>query len=99
MRTTALKRDGFEQVKDQFRPHVRNFLECVKSRRQPISDLEGGHQTATSCHLANLAMKLGRTLRWDAQKQEIADDRDASKLLTKEYRSPWDQELKAALPR
>jgi predicted dehydrogenase len=99
LRTTALKRDGFEQVKDQFRPHVRNFLECVKSRRQPISDLEGGHQTATSCHLANLAMKLGRTLRWDAQKQEIADDRDASKLLTKEYRSPWDQELKAALPR
>jgi hypothetical protein len=44
-------------------------------------------------------MKVGRTLRWDWNKQEIADDVEASKLLTKEYRSPWDQELKAALPR
>lgn len=98
-RTTAIKRDGFEQIRDQFRPHVRNFLDCVKSRQSPISDLESSHQVAASCHLANLAMKLGRTLRWDAQKQEIVGDREASKLLTKEYRTPWDQELKAALPR
>jgi len=98
-RTTALKREGFEQVKDQFQPHVRNFIDCVKSRQQPNSDLEGGHQTAASCHLANIAMKVGRTLRWDWNKQEIAGDVEASKLLTKEYRTPWDQELKAALPR
>ena len=98
-RTTAIKRDGFEQVRDQFQPHVRNFLDSVKSRQQPVSDLESGHQTAASCHLANIAMKLGRTLRWDSRKQDIVGDREASKLLTKEYRSPWDQELKAALPR
>ena len=98
-RTTAMKRDGFEQVRDQFQPHVRNFLDSVKTRQQPVSDLESGHQTAASCHLANIAMKLGRTLRWDSVKQDFVGDREASKLLTKEYRAPWDQELRAALPR
>ncbi len=97
-RTEALKSDGFEQVKDQFRPHVRNFLDCVKSRQRPASDLESAHQTATACHLANIAMRVKRTVRWDAERQEILGDAEASKLLTKQYRSPWDQELKAAMP-
>lgn len=99
LRTTAMKRDGYEQVRDQFRPHVRDFLDSIKSRKAPISDLESGHQTSLSCHLANLSMKLGRTLRWDARKQDVIGDREASRLLTKEYRAPWDRELKAALPR
>jgi myo-inositol 2-dehydrogenase / D-chiro-inositol 1-dehydrogenase len=51
------------------------------------------------CHLANLALRLGRTLRWDDGKQDVVADPEASKLLTKEYRSPWDRELKAALGR
>jgi len=51
------------------------------------------------CHLANLALRLGRTLRWDDAKQDVVGDPEASKLLTKEYRSPWDRELKAALGR
>ncbi len=96
-RTTALKQDGYEQVRDQFVPHVRNFLDCLKSRQQPVSDVEGGHKTATACHLANIAMKLGRTLRWDDAKEEIIGDREANRLLVKEYRAPWDRELKAAL--
>lgn len=99
LRTEAMKSGGFEQVKDQFRPHVRNFLDCIKSRAQPASDLETAHRTTTSCHLANIAMKVKRTLQWDADKQEIVGDAEASKLLTKQYRAPWDQELKAALPR
>jgi hypothetical protein len=44
-------------------------------------------------------MKLGRTLRWDDAKQDVVGDAEASKLLTREYRAPWDRELKAALPR
>ncbi len=97
-RTSALKEEGFQEVKDQFRPHVRNFLECIKSRKQPVSDLESGHRTITSCHLANLSMKLGRTLHWDAEKELILDDPETNQLLTKEYRSPWDRELKSVLP-
>ena len=98
-RTTAMKKDGYEQVRDQFVPHVRNFLECIKSRQQPVSDVESGHKTAVACHLANIAMKIGRTIRWDDSKEEIVGDREASKLLVKEYRAPWDREFKAAMPK
>lgn len=99
LRTTTLKEDGYEQVRDQFAPHVRNFVECVRSRAQPASDLASSHRTSISCHLANIAMRVGRVLRWDGGKQDVVDDAEASRLLTKEYRSPWDRELRAALPR
>jgi predicted dehydrogenase len=98
LRTEPLKLEGFDQVRDQFVPHVRNFLDCVKSRAVPISDLESAHVTATSCHLVNVALKVGRTIRWDAAKQDVVGDAEASRLLTKEYRSPWDRELRAAVP-
>jgi predicted dehydrogenase len=51
---------------EQFASHVRNFLDCIKSRQQPISELESGHQVATACHLANIALRVGRKVRWDA---------------------------------
>ncbi|HUG89641.1 MAG TPA: Gfo/Idh/MocA family oxidoreductase, partial [Planctomycetaceae bacterium] len=51
----------------QFRDHARNFLDCVKSRETPVSDLESGHRVAAACHLANLSLRLGRSLRWDAE--------------------------------
>ena len=97
-RTEALKLEGYEQVRDQFVPHVRNFLDCVKSRREPASELESAQETNVSCHLVNVAMKLGRVVRWDAAKQDVVGDPEASRLLTKEYRAPWDRELRAALP-
>jgi predicted dehydrogenase len=98
-RTAPLKEGGFEQVRDQFEPHVRNFVDCVKSRQTPVSDLASSQQANVPCHLANLSLKLGRTLRWDEAKQDVVGDAEASKLLTREYRAPWDRELKAALPR
>jgi predicted dehydrogenase len=96
--TEALKGSGYEQVRDQFRPHVRNFLDCVKSREEPVSGLQGGHETAIACHLANIAMRVGRVVKWDPVREEIQGDPEASKLLTKTYRAPWDRELRAALP-
>jgi predicted dehydrogenase len=99
LRTTALKLEGYEQVKDQFVPHVRNFVDSVKSRQLPISDVESGHKTSISCHLANISMKVGRTIRWDDRKEEIPGDVEASRMLSKKYRAPWDQELKAAMPK
>jgi predicted dehydrogenase len=98
LRTTAMKKEGYEQVRDQFVPHVRNFLDCIKSRQQPVSDVESGHKTSASCLLANIALKVGRTIRWDDTKEEIIGDREASKLLIKDYRAPWNRELKTALP-
>jgi predicted dehydrogenase len=98
-RTTPLQESGYEQVRDQFVPHVRDFLDCVKSRKAPTSDLASSQRASVPCHLANLALRLGRTLRWDDAKQDVVGDPEASRLLTKEYRSPWDRELKAALAR
>lgn len=98
MRTEAVKDEGYEQVRDQFVPHVRNFLECVKTRRQPVSDLASAHRTATACHLANIAMRVGRVIHWDAAAGNVRDDAQASALLTRAYRAPWDRELRALVP-
>jgi predicted dehydrogenase len=80
---------------EQFRLHVRNFLDCVKSRAEPAADLESGHRVATVCHLANIALRLGRRLRWDAEREEITGDAEAARWLVRPYREPWDRELKA----
>jgi predicted dehydrogenase len=86
--------DKSGDAREQFKLHVRNFLDCVKSRKQPISDLESGHRVATLCHLANLSLRLGRKLRWDPAKEEALDDAEASARLVRPYRAPWDQELR-----
>ncbi|QOY85814.1 Gfo/Idh/MocA family protein [Paludibaculum fermentans] len=69
--------------------HVQKFLDAVKSRQRPFADVEVGHTSIVPCHLANIAYRTGRTIRWDAQKEEILGDREASRQLTKQYRAPW----------
>jgi predicted dehydrogenase len=79
----------------QFRDHVRDFLDCIRSRKQPISDLASAHRVSTACHLANLSLRLGRKMRWDAATETIVDDAEARQQLVRAYRSPWDRELAA----
>ena len=69
--------------------HVRNFLDCVKSRQRPNADVEEGHLSAVLCHLGNLATRLGRSLTWDAEHERVVGDTEANALLTKAYRKPW----------
>jgi predicted dehydrogenase len=83
--------------RSQFALHVRNFLDCVKSRRRPVSDVESAHRVSTACHLANLSLRLGRKLRWDAAKEDVLGDQEASRMLVRPYRAPWDAELKALI--
>lgn len=68
--------------------HVRNFLDCVKSRKEPVAPAEVGHRTATICHLNNIAMRLGRKLKWDPLK-EITNDSEANNYLRPHLRAPW----------
>ena len=96
-RTQAIKREGFEQVRDQFVPHVRNFLDSIKSRQPTVSNLQTSQQTNITTHLVNIAQKLKRTINWDADRETIIGDKEAARLMSKEYRAPWDKELKAAL--
>jgi predicted dehydrogenase len=84
---------------DQFKRHARDFLDCVRSRRDPVSDLESAHRVATACHLANLSLRLGRKLRWDAGRETVLDDAEAAALLERPYRAPWDRARDALLRR
>ncbi|HZT33713.1 MAG TPA: Gfo/Idh/MocA family oxidoreductase [Bryobacteraceae bacterium] len=78
---------------EQFNLHVRNFVDCIKSRQRPIADVEGGHQVTTACHLANLSLRLGRELHWDPDKEDFHGDPEASTYLVRPYRKPWDDVL------
>lgn len=69
--------------------HVQNFVDCMRSRKQPNSDIEKGHKSAVSCHLANIAARLQRYVKWDPAKQEIVGDAEAASMAGREYRSPW----------
>jgi hypothetical protein len=71
------------------RQHWKNFLAAVDSRGRPVSDIEEGYITATSCILANIACDLGRTLQWDPGKGQVIDDAEANRLLRRPYRQPW----------
>ncbi|MGP0064139.1 MAG: Gfo/Idh/MocA family protein [Isosphaeraceae bacterium] len=97
LRWTRAVEDRSGDEFDQFRRHAANFLECVRSRREPISDLEGAHRVVTACHLANLSLRVGRKLRWDSDRETIVGDHEAAALLERPYRALWDAELKAIL--
>ncbi len=93
--TQAMKEPGSSD--EQFNLHVRNFIECIKSRNLPVSDVEQGHQVATACHLGNIALRTGRKIRWDADKEQIVGDKESAAMLERPYRKPWDDELKRLL--
>jgi predicted dehydrogenase len=69
--------------------HVRNFLDCIKSRQEPIGPVDIGHRTASICNLGNIAMRLKRKIAWDPEKEQILDDPEATALLSRPMRSPW----------
>ena len=83
------EKDLEKHVAPAIRVHMLDFLKAVASRGKPVADILEGHISTASCILANLALKLGRTLTWDAEKQCVVDDAEANKLLRRPYRRPW----------
>lgn len=69
--------------------HHDNFLQCIRSRQKPISDVETGHRGTTVCNLGNIAMLLGRKLRWDPAREEFVDDSLANRMRGRSMRGPW----------
>ena len=67
----------------------RNFLDCVKSRKDPYFPAEIAQRCNTICHIGNIAMQLRRKLRWDPQRERFVDDEEANRLLSRVYREPW----------
>jgi predicted dehydrogenase len=69
--------------------HHRNFLDSVKSRKPTITPVETAHHSVIPGHLGLISMLVGRRLKWNAKKEQILGDADASKLLGRPYRAPW----------
>jgi len=69
--------------------HVRNFLDCIKSRQQPIENLGVGHHVSTVAHLGNIALRTGHKVNWDTQAERVIDDPKADALVSVPYRKPW----------
>ncbi len=69
--------------------HRKNWLECIRSRKEPIAPAEVGHRSATICHLGNIGYQLRRPLRWDPMREQFVDDVEANKLVDRTLREPW----------
>lgn len=69
--------------------HMLNFLTCMRSRKDPICPVEVGHRSNSICVITHMAMKLGRALQWDPQRQRFLDDDEANSMLDYEHRAPW----------
>ncbi|MEQ8847684.1 Gfo/Idh/MocA family oxidoreductase [Botrimarina sp.] len=72
------------------RAHLRDFLAARTEQRRPAADIEEGHISTACCLLANLSMRLGRGLQWDAAAGRVVDDPQANEGLARAYRSPWE---------
>jgi predicted dehydrogenase len=69
--------------------HYRNWLDCIKTRQDPICKVEIGHRSATMCHLGNIAVRSGKKVVWDPAKQQIVGDAELAKWASRPYRAPW----------
>lgn len=102
--TMLLNRDAYQIITEGKKPetiksaagleagwgtHQRNFIECLTTRQAPHCTMLEGHRATTACQLANIAYRTGHKLRWDATKEQIIGDAEASRLMTKHYRAPW----------
>jgi predicted dehydrogenase len=72
------------------RPHIQNWLDCIKSRSLPNADVEIGHRSISVCHLLNITRELGRRLKWDPEKETFPDDAEANKLLDRPRREGFE---------
>jgi hypothetical protein len=74
---------------DLDRQHMRNFLDCVKSRSKPNCDVEEGHRSTIFAHLGNIALATRQRIEWDPKTETITSPRSANSLLQYAYRQPW----------
>jgi myo-inositol 2-dehydrogenase/D-chiro-inositol 1-dehydrogenase len=69
--------------------HTDNFIECVKSREDPVSNVESGHTATTLANICDIAIRLKRTLKWDWSKQQFVNDAEANKMLASSFNNGW----------
>ena len=70
--------------------HYQNWLDAIKNRVKPISDVEVGHRTSSLCNIANISYQLERPLQWNPEKEQFLGDEFAEMMLSRAYRGKWD---------
>jgi hypothetical protein len=70
--------------------HMKNWLDCIQSRKRPHGDVEIGHRSATVCHLGNIARWVGRPLHWDPVKEQFQGDEEANRHLDRARRKGYE---------
>ena len=70
--------------------HMGNFFDCVESRNDPISDIDSQHRSVSTCHLGNIAMKVGETLHWDPNAERFTNSSAANQSLSREQRDGYE---------
>ena len=83
------EKDLEKHVAPAIRHHMLDLLKAVDQRSKPVADIEQGYISTATCILANNALKLGRSIKWDAVKQEAVGDAEANRMLHRPYRAPW----------
>ncbi len=73
--------------------HSEVFLQNIRERKQPETDVQTGHYATNFGHLMNISLEVGRSIRWDGEKEQVLGDEEANALVTKTYRSPWKLEV------
>lgn len=73
--------------------HMRNFFACIETREQPISDVFTHHRALTTCHLSNIAIRLGRSLQWDPASEQIVGDDVANGWQSRKQRKGYEIEV------
>ena len=87
---TAAKADAWEGPGWIARPHLQNWLDCIKSLQKPNADVEIGHRSISVCHLLNIARELGRKLHWDPKQEQFVDDAEANTHLSRPRRKGFE---------
>ena len=98
LRDTTVGRSVFRSPqrvtdKDRAAGHWANFLNCVKTRQEPISDVHSHMEMLNVCHLAGISARFGRELKWDAKAEQIIGDEQANAFLGRPYRKGYEIEV------
>jgi len=92
LKSNPISEDTFKQMRNGKRldSHMANFFECVRDRGLPVSDVYSHHRAMTTCHLANIAMRLNRSLKWNPATEQIIDDEEADSFQKREQRKGYE---------
>lgn len=88
--TASLPADGYRMAYS--RDHEKNFIDAVLNGVPVVAPIEEAHRTITVSHLGNIALEVGRDLKWDPARESITGDETAAALLDRQYRRPWNPE-------